>query len=60
MEKKVLTMYTAGVWFIHGLPLSTASKLIRKLEIDTEDLDTIDYTKVLEHVIKQTVSDKAI
>ena len=60
MEKKVLTTYTAGVWFIHGLPLSTASKLIRKLEIDTKDLDTINYTKVLEHVIKQTASNKAI
>jgi hypothetical protein len=53
-------MYTARVWFIHSLPLSTTSKLIRKLEIDTKDLDTIDYTKVLKHVIKQTASDKAI
>jgi hypothetical protein len=53
-------MYTARVWFIHSLPLSTVSKLIRKLEIDTKDLDTINYTKVLKHVIKQTASDKAI
>jgi hypothetical protein len=60
MEKKVLTTYSAGVWFIHRLPLSTTSKLIRKLEIDTKDPDTIDYKKVLEHVIKQTASDKAI
>ena len=60
MEKKVLTEYTAGVWFIHGLPVSTASKLIRKLEIDTEDPSTIDYKKVLEHVVRQTASDKAI
>ena len=28
MDKKVLTEYTAGVWFIHGLPPPTASKLI--------------------------------
>ncbi len=60
MEKKVLTEYTAGVWFIYGLPVSTASKLIRKLEIDTEDPSTIDYKKVLEHVVRQTASDKAI
>jgi hypothetical protein len=37
-----------------------ASKLIRKLEIDTEDLDTVDYKKVLKYVVKQTASDKAI
>ena len=58
--KRVLTEYIAGVWFIHGLPLPIVSKLIRKLEIDTKDPDTIDYKKVLKQVIKQTASDKAI
>ena len=58
--KGVLTEYTAGVWFIHGLPLSTASRLIRKFAIDTEDPDTVDYQQQLEHVMKQTASDKAI
>jgi hypothetical protein len=53
-------MYTAKVWFIYRLPLLTASKLIRKLEINTKDLDTINYTKVLKHVIKQTAFNKAI
>ena len=60
IEKKVLTIYITRVQFIHKLPLLTISKLIQKLEIDTKDLDTINYTKVLKHVIKQTVSNKAI
>jgi len=60
MEKKVLTEYTARVWFIYGLPLPTASKLIRKLEINTKDPNTVDYKKLLEQVVKQTASDKAI
>jgi hypothetical protein len=60
MEKRVLTEYTAGVWFIHGLPLSTASKLIRKFVIDTEDPETVDYQKQLKHIMQQTASDKAI
>ena len=60
IEKKVLTEYTAGVWFIHGLPLNTASGLIRKFEIDTEDPATIDYQCELKHVMQQTASDKAI
>jgi hypothetical protein len=60
MEKKVLTEYTAGVWFIHGLPLPTASKLIWKLAIDPEDPATVDYQQELKHVMQQTASDKAI
>jgi len=60
MEKKVLTKYTASVWFIHRLPLPTASKLIWKLEIDTKDPNTVNYKKLLEQVVKQTASDKAI
>jgi len=60
MEKKVLTEYTARIWFIYRLPLPTASKLIWKLEIDTEDPNTVDYKKLLEQVVKQTASDKAI
>jgi hypothetical protein len=60
MEKKVLTEYTAGIWFIHGLPVPTASRLIRKFTIDTEDPATVDYKQQLEHVMRQTASDKAI
>jgi hypothetical protein len=60
IEKKVLTKYAAGVWFIHGLPLSTASGLIRKFAIDTEDPATVDYQRDLKHVMQQTASDKAI
>jgi len=60
MEKKVLTKYTARIWFIHRLLLPTASKLIWKLEIDTKDPNTVDYKKLLEQVVKQTASDKAI
>jgi hypothetical protein len=60
MEKKVLTEYTAGVWFIHGLPPSAAGKLIRKFAIDTEDPDTVAYQKQLDHIMRQTASDKAI
>ena len=60
IEKKVLTIYTAKVQFIHSLPFLTISKLIQKLEINTKDLDTINYTKVLKHVIKQTAFNKAI
>jgi hypothetical protein len=41
--KGVLAEYTAGVWFIHGLPLSIASRLIRKFVINTEDPATVDY-----------------
>jgi hypothetical protein len=43
IEKGVLTKYTAGVWFIYGLPLSIVSRLIRKFAIDTEDPDTVNY-----------------
>jgi hypothetical protein len=60
IAKGVLAEYTAGVWFIHGLLLSTASKLIRKFAIDTEDPTTVDYQQQLEHVKKQAMSDKAI
>ena len=60
MEKKVLTEYTARIQFIHRLLLLTASKLIWKLEIDTKDPKTVDYKKLLEQVVKQTASDKAI
>jgi hypothetical protein len=60
IEKGVLTSYTTGVWFIHGLPSATSSKLIQKFSIDTEDPSTVDYQCQLEHVMKQTVSDKAI
>ena len=37
-----------------------ASKLIRKFTIDTEDPSTVNYQEQLEHVMKQTASDKAI
>ena len=60
MEKKVLTEYTVRVWFIHGLLLPTASKLIWKLEINTKDPNTVNYKKLLKQVVKQTASDKAI
>ena len=60
IDKGVLTKYTAGVWFIHGLPPTTSSKLIWKFSIDTEDPSTINYQEQLEHVMKQTASDKAI
>src|SRR3984893_3858335 len=60
IKKGVLTKFNAGVWFIHVLPLSTSSKLIRKFSIDTEDPTTVDYQAHLEHVMKQTASDKAI
>jgi hypothetical protein len=52
--------YCTRVWFIHGLPLSIASRLIRKFAIDTEDPDTVNYQQQLEHVQKQAASDKAI
>jgi hypothetical protein len=58
--KGVLAEYTARVWFIHGLPLPTASRLIRKFAIDTEDPTTVDYQQQLEHVKKQAMSDKAV
>jgi hypothetical protein len=58
--KGVLTEYTAGVWFIHGLPLPVASRLIRKFAINTEDPATVNYQQQLEHVKKQAASDKAI
>jgi len=60
MEKKVLTEYTARVWFIYRLLLPTASKLIWKLKIDTKDPKTVNYKKLLEQVVKQTASNKAI
>src|SRR6202042_1967529 len=60
IKKKVLTEYTAGVWFIHGLPLPIASRLIRKFAIDTEDPATVNYQQQLEHVMKQAASDRAI
>jgi len=53
-------MYTTKVWFIYSLPFLTISKLIQKLEINTKDLDTINYIKVLKHVIKQIAFNKAI
>jgi len=58
--KRVLTEYTAGVWFIHGLPLPIASILIRKFAIETEDPATVNYQQLLEHVTKQAVSDRAV
>ncbi len=36
------------------------SSLIRRFAIDTEDLATVNYQKELEHIMQQTVSDKAI
>jgi hypothetical protein len=59
IEKKVLTEYTAGVWFIHGLPPSAAGKLVRKFAIDTEDPDTVEYQKQLKYIIQRIASNKA-
>jgi hypothetical protein len=42
------------------LPLSTASRLIQKFAINTEDPFTVNYQQQLEHVIKQAASNKAI
>jgi hypothetical protein len=60
MTKGVLSIFTAGVWFIHGLPPSLANKLIRDLAIDTEDPATVKYQTELEHIMKQAASDKTI
>ena len=60
IQKGVLGKYTAGVWFLHGLPQSLRSKVIRKHDIDTEDPDTIDYDRIFEFVEKASKSDKAI
>src|SRR5580704_3187018 len=60
MTKGVLSTFTAGVWFIHGLPPSLANKLIRDLAIDTEDPVTVKYQTELEHIMKQAASDNTI
>jgi hypothetical protein len=60
IEKKVLLEYTTGIWFIHGLPPSTAGKLIRKFAIDTEDPSTIDYPKMRDYIMRQALSNRAI
>src|SRR5438045_8485176 len=41
MCKDILSVYTMGVWFIHGLPLSIAAKVMWKYDIDTEDPRTV-------------------
>ena len=60
IRKGVLTENTARVQFIYGLPLSIASRLIRKFVINTEDPATVNYQQQLEHVTKQAASDQAI
>jgi len=40
--------------------LFITSKLIWKLEINTKDLDIVNYKKVLKYVVKQTAFNKAI
>lgn len=56
----MLTEYTAGVWFIHGLLPTTAEELIRKYTVAIGDPDTVDYPKMLIYVTQQTASDNSI
>ena len=52
--------YTAGVWFLHGLPPPIGAKVMRKYGLDTEDPETIDYQKIYEYVEKSTASERAV
>ena len=60
MRKDILSAYTAGVWFIHGLPPSIAAKVMQKYDIDTEDPSTVSYATIHLHVEKLATSEKAI
>jgi len=42
------------------LLLPTASRLIQKFAINTEDPGTVNYQQQLEHMMKQAASDRAI
>ena len=59
IEKGVLTLYTARVWFVYGLPLSTSSKLVWKFSIDTEDPTTVNYKELLKSVMQWIASNRA-
>jgi hypothetical protein len=53
-KRGVLSEYTAGVWFLHGLPPSVSTKVVRKFSLDTDDPTTIKYEKIFEFVKKST------
>ena len=60
IQKNVLSGYTAGVWFIHGLPSSLGAKVMRKYDVDTEDPTTVNYSTIHTYIEKSTTSEKAI
>src|SRR5438045_9702915 len=60
IQKNVLSGYTAGVWFIHGLPSSLSAKVMQKYNVDTEDPTTVNYSTIHTYIEKSTTSEKAI
>ena len=46
VERGQLEKYTRAMWFIQGLPPKIREKVVRKVGCDTEDADTMDYTRI--------------
>ena len=60
IKQDMLSKYAARVWFLHGLLLGIAAKVMQKYEIDTEDPGTVEYNRICKFVVKATSSEKVI
>lgn len=57
VERGQLEKYTRAMWFIQGLPPKTREKVVRKVGCDTEDAETMDYTKIFK--VASAIADTA-
>ncbi|KAL8811791.1 MAG: hypothetical protein Q9200_001523 [Gallowayella weberi] len=59
-DKNQLDGFTRAQWFIEGLPPSMREKLVRKLNIDPDDSETMNFEKIHETAVSIIDSLKAV
>ncbi|KAL9588782.1 MAG: hypothetical protein Q9203_002418 [Teloschistes exilis] len=59
-QKNQLDSFTRAQWFIEGLPPSLREKLVRKLNIDPDDSETMDFDKIHSNAVAIVNSLKAV
>jgi hypothetical protein len=59
-KKGILSDFSIGVWFLHGLPPHVRSKVVRKKKVDTEDADIAKYKEIYEYVEELVESEETV
>ncbi|KAI4196166.1 MAG: hypothetical protein LQ350_006714 [Teloschistes chrysophthalmus] len=59
-QKNQLDSFTRAQWFIEGMPPSLREKLVRKLNIDPDDSETMDFDKIHSNAVAIVNSLKAV